>query len=195
MAKPLVLGLLGGGPMSDYDLQQKLGGVDTERWDGVLPDSIYHAFKKLKGEDYIALMGVEQTGYRQKAVYRATEMGRNHLHALIADAPRTSLTLYPTILYSALSLVDKLPPTEMRPALEGQRRRLEAKYTALERGRTDNKGQEMPPLTRITVDNMMDIVRRRHRCVEELLAAVGEAPWDRGGSGGTLSVRQMGCRR
>ena len=120
--------------------------------------------------------GVEQTGYRQKAVYRITEAGRNHLHTLIADALRTSSALYPTTLYSALSLADKLPPAEVRLALEEQRRRLEAEYAALERGRAGNEGQEVPPLARITIDNMVDIVQRQCRCVEELLAAVGEAP-------------------
>ena len=49
MTKLLVLGLLDGGPMSGYDLQQKLGGADAERWGGVLPGSIYHALKKLEG--------------------------------------------------------------------------------------------------------------------------------------------------
>ena len=93
MTKLLVLGLLDGGPMSGYDLQQKLGGADAERWGGVLPGSIYHALKKLEGEGCIALAGVEQTGYRQKAVYRITEAGRNHLHTLIADALRTSSAL------------------------------------------------------------------------------------------------------
>ena len=172
----LVLGLLDGGPMSGYDLQQKLGGADAERWGGVLPGSIYHALKKLEGEGCIALAGVEQTGHRQKAVYRITEAGRNHLHTLIADALRASSALYPTTLYSALSLADKLPPAEVRLALEEQRRRLEAEYAALERGRAGNEGQEVPPLARITIDNMVDIVQRQRRCVEELLAAVGEAP-------------------
>lgn len=170
MTKLLVLGLLDGGPMSGYDLQQKLGGADAERWGGVLPGSIYHALKKLEGEGCIALAGVEQTGHRQKAVYRITEAGRSHLHTLIADA------LYPTTLYSALSLADKLSQAEVRLALEEQRRRLEAEYAALERGRAGNEGQEVPPLARITIDNMVDIVQRQRRCVEELLAAVGEAP-------------------
>ena len=49
-------------------------------------------------------------------------------------------------------------------------------YAALERGRAGNEGQEVPPLARITIDNMADIVQRQRRCVEELLAAVGEAP-------------------
>ena len=74
------------------------------------------------------------------------------------------------------SLADKLPPAEVRLALEEQRRRLEAEYAALERGRAGNEGQEVPPLARITIDNMVDIVQRQCRCVEELLAAVGEAP-------------------
>ena len=62
MTKLLVLGLLDGGPMSGYDLQQKLGGADAERWGGVLPGSIYHALKKLEGEGCIALAGVEWNG-------------------------------------------------------------------------------------------------------------------------------------
>lgn len=106
MTKLLVLGLLDGGPMSGYDLQQKLGGADAERWGGVLPGSIYHALKKLEGEGCIALAGVEQTGHRQKAVYRITEAGRNHLHTLIADALRASSALYPTTLFTSAVRTD-----------------------------------------------------------------------------------------
>ena len=56
----------------------------------------------------------------------------------------------------------------MRLALEEQRRRLEAEYAALERGRAGNEGQEVPPLARITIDNMVDIVQRQRRCVEDV---------------------------
>ena len=166
------LALEGGYIKTDRNMATNLPGVFAAGDCTGLPLQV----SKAVGEGCIALAGVEQTGYRQKAVYRITEAGRNHLHTLIADALRTSSALYPTTLYSALSLADKLPPAEVRLALEEQRRRLEAEYAALERGRAGNEGQEVPPLARITIDNMVDIVQRQCRCVEELLAAVGEAP-------------------
>ena len=166
------LALEGGYIKTDRNMATNLPGVFAAGDCTGLPLQV----SKAVGEGCIALAGVEQTGHRQKAVYRITEAGRSHLHTLIADALRASSALYPTTLYSALSLADKLPPAEVRLALEEQRRRLEAEYAALERGRAGNEGQEVPPLARITIDNMVDIVQRQRRCVEELLAAVGEAP-------------------
>ena len=176
MTKLLVLGLLDGGPCR--------ATTSSRSWAGRTRSGGAACFRapsttrsKAGGGGLHRPGGVEQTGHRQKAVYRITEAGRNHLHTpLIADALRASSALYPTTLYSALSLADKLPPAEVRLALEEQRRRLEAEYAALERGRAGNEGQEVPPLARITIDNMVDIVQRQRRCVEELLAAVGEAP-------------------
>lgn len=112
MTRLLVPGLLDEKPMSGYDIQQKVSGADAERWGGVLVGSIYYALKKLEQENYIELAGVEQTGHRQKAIYKITDQGKAYLQSIILDSLRTSSVLYPTTLYSGLSLLDKIPPEQ-----------------------------------------------------------------------------------
>lgn len=122
MTRLLVLGLLDEQPMSGYDIQQKIIGADAERWGGVLVGSIYHALKKLEQEKYIELSGIEQTGHRQKAVYKITDRGKDYLQSIIFDALRESSVIYPTSLYSGLSLLDKIPRENARQALEEQKK-------------------------------------------------------------------------
>ena len=86
MTRLLVLGLLDEGPMSGYDIQQKIRRADAERWGGVLPGSIYHALAKLEREGHIRLAGMERRGHRQKAVYQITDQGRAYLPALVEEA-------------------------------------------------------------------------------------------------------------
>lgn len=160
--------------MSGYDIQQKLSGADAERWGGVLVGSIYHALKKLEQEKYIELTGIEQTGYRQKAVYQITVQGKSYLRSLIIESLSASSVLYPTTLYSGLSLLEKIPRESARQALEMQQRLLNKEYLALERGQEKNasEGQEIPLLSKITIENMFDIIRQQQEFVEKLLIAI-----------------------
>lgn len=182
MTRLLVLGLLSQQPMSGYDIQQKIQGADAERWGGVLVGSIYHALKKLEQEGHIALARVERTGRRQRAVYQITAQGEAHLHSITLDALCSRCVIYPTTLYSGLSLLDKLPPEAARQALEAQKKALAQEYDALERGRKANQAarQDIPPLSQITIDNMFAILRLQRQFVEQILDVLG--PRERGGA-------------
>ena len=97
MTKLLVLGLLDGGPMSGYDLQQKLGGADAERWGGVLPGSIYHALKKLEVE-----------GYQELKLKLVSEMVQNiRVNQLLSKEPITEKSTFPDIIHTLPKLYDK----------------------------------------------------------------------------------------
>lgn len=174
MTRLLVLGLLDERPMSGYDIQRKISGADAERWGGVLVGSIYHALKKLEQEGHITLADVERTGHRQRAVYQITAQGREYLRALLLDALRASSAVYPTTLYSGLSLLDKLPREEARQALEEQKRLLDEEYAALERGERENTaaGVDIPPVSRLTIENMFHIIQLQRQFLEDLMNAI-----------------------
>jgi DNA-binding PadR family transcriptional regulator len=170
----LVLGLLDERPMSGYDIQQKISMADAARWGGVLVGSIYHALKKLEQEKYIELCDVKQTGHRQTAIYKITDLGKTYLQTLVEDSLRVSSVLYPTTLYSGLSLLDKIPPEQARKALEEQKRQLDQEYGALERGqkRNEDAAYDIPPISKITIDNMFGIIRQQQQFIERILEAL-----------------------
>ena len=171
MTKLLILGLLDEGPLSGYDIQQRVNRADAQRWGGILPGSISHALRKLEEEQCITLVQVERTGYRQRAVYRITPRGREQLRLLILDALRDAAPCYPTTLYSGLSLLDKVPREQARAALEEQKQCLEAEYRTLEAGQRSNEGSEVSPMAQLTIAHMFAVVRLQRQFVEQLLAA------------------------
>lgn len=176
MTKLLVLGLLDEGPLSGYDIQQKVNQADAGRWGGVLPGSVYHALKKLEQEGSVVLANVELTGHRQRAVYRITSRGREHLQALVLEVLRAPSALYPTDLYSGLSLLGKVPGAAARNALEGQKRRLEEEACALAQGQASNKaaGQRVSPISLAVISNMRAIVEGQLALLDQLLSLVEE---------------------
>lgn len=175
MTRLIVLGLLDKQPMSGYDIQQKVSGADAERWGGVLVGSIYHALKKLEQENYIELAGIEQTGHRQKAIYKITDQGKEYLHSIILDSLRTSSIIYPTKLYSGLSLLEKISYEDARQALEEQKRLLDKEYNLLEQGQKKNEdeAQDIPQISKITIDNMFAIIRQQQQFIEKIIEALG----------------------
>lgn len=162
--------------MSGYDIQQKVNRADAERWGGVLVGSIYHALKKLEQEHYIELTGIEQTGHRQKAIYKITDLGKDYLQTIISESLRASSVLYPTTLYSGLSLLHKIPRDSARHALEEQRNLLDEEYRALEHGQELNKAsdQDIPLLSKITIDHMFTIIRQQQQFIENILEVLEE---------------------
>ena len=168
----LVLGLLDMQPMSGYDIQQMLKMTDAERWSGVQVGSIYHALKKMEGEGLVEVTSIEQTGHRQKAVYRITEQGTEQLLGLTREALQASSVTYPSPLYAGLSFVHKLPKEEALAALDIQARSLELEYQSLEAGLEAKNGAmngTVPPLTALTFDNMFDIVRQQQQFVSQAI--------------------------
>lgn len=171
MTRLLVLGLLDERPMSGYDIQQKVNQADAERWGGVLVGSIYHALKKLEQEHYIELTDVEQTGHRQKAVYKILSQGRIHLRSLILESLQASSVIYPTTLYSGLSLLEKVPCEDACKALRVQKRILDDEYHSLEQGQKNNEesGEEISAISKLTIENMIAIIRQQQLFIDNIL--------------------------
>lgn len=172
MTRVLVLGLLDVQPMSGYDIQQMLRISDAERWGGVLIGSIYHALKKMETEGLVAVDSIEQTGHRQKAIYKITATGREHLSQLVGDSLADSSVNYPSTLYSGLSFIEKVSPEKALAALSNQLVALEKEYQALESGfrlKDIAMHQNIPPMTKLIFDNMYAIVNQQRAFVENAI--------------------------
>ena len=167
----LVLGLLERAPMSGYDIQQAIRCADAERWGGVLVGSIYHALNQLEREGHISRCDTEYTGRRQRTAYRITDQGREHLSELILNALCSGAPVYPTELYSGLSLLELVPKSQARKALREQLERLEEEIQALERGQRSNRenGVEVPLISELTIAHMVATVHLQRRFVVDLL--------------------------
>ncbi len=157
MTQIFVLGLLDMRPMSGYDIQTLLQEYNVEQWGSVLVGSIYHALKKLEQEKYIEIADIEQTGHRQKAIYRITEKGKVYLNKLVIKSLSALPKLYPTTLYAGLTFLDKCPKDEAHQALEQQIKALENEKVKLEEGLSQKKaalGDDLPLLIKLNFDNM-----------------------------------------
>ncbi len=175
MTRILVLGMLDIQPMSGYDIQQMLKLNDAERWGGVLIGSIYHALKKLEQEGLVEITSIEQTGHRQKAVYKITSSGQEHLKELIKTALQTSSVIYPTTLYSGLSFFDKLSSDEARKALEEQQKKINIEYDVMEKGLEAKKKwmqNNISPMTQLLFDNMFDIIKLQQDFIKKALKLI-----------------------
>lgn len=172
MTRVLVLGLLDVKPMSGYDIQQLLRISDAERWGGVLIGSIYHALKKMEKEGLVVVESIEQTGHRQKAIYKITATGSEHLAQLVGDALENSSVNYPSTLYSGLSFIEKVSPEKALVALNRQLLALQKEYDALESGfrlKDIAMHQNIPPMTKLIFDNMYAIVNQQRTFVENAI--------------------------
>ncbi|QOV12405.1 PadR family transcriptional regulator [Viridibacillus arvi] len=177
MTQLLVLGMLDIRPMSGYDIQMMLQENDVERWSGVLVGSIYHALKKLEKDKYIEIERMEQTGFRQKAIYKITDKGQSYLQDLIFKTIKTSTIPYPTALYSGLSFIDKLPTEKSREALEQQLQKLFNELESLEIGLEVKKKYldgELPAMIQLVSNNMIKIVKQQITLVEDILKLFDE---------------------
>lgn len=172
MTRLLVLGMLDIQPMSGYDIQQSLQMTDAERWGGVLIGSIYHALKKMEAEGLVEVISIEQTGHRQKVVYKITENGRAHLNELTRDALKASSIMYPTTLYSGLSYVHKLPKDEALSALSQQAYALDLEYQTLEKGleaKNEAMDDDLPAVAKLVFDNMFAIIRQQQDLIAKAI--------------------------
>lgn len=172
MTRVLVLGMLDVQPLSGYDIQQLLRLSDAERWGGVLIGSIYHALKKMEKEDLVAVDSIEQTGHRQKAIYKITEKGQDHLKQLVGKCLEASSVNYPSTLYSGLAAIEKISNDDALTALYHQRNSLEKEYVDLESGmrlKDVAMGNHIPPMTILVFENMFAIVKQQQTFVEKAI--------------------------
>lgn len=172
MTRLLVLAMLGLKPMTGYDIKVMLELSDAERWGGVLIGSIYNALKKLEKDGYIEVASIESTGHRQKAIYQITEKGRAHEQELIIEALEKSSVVYPTTLYSGVSFAFKLPKAKAVDALEKQKIILEQEEKAINAGyeaKLIAMQGELPALTQLAFDNMLEIVKVQSKFVHQAI--------------------------
>lgn len=152
----IVLGLLRMQPLSGYAIQYYLQLNQTEQWAGILPGSIYHALKKLAGEGFIRLEGVEQTGNRAKSLYTITQAGEEEFQRLLREVLRTPTLHFPSALYAALNFIDDLPREDTIAALDEQITRLEGELRVWNEGearKADAMGMPLPDLLRASFQN------------------------------------------
>ncbi|KNZ41302.1 PadR family transcriptional regulator [Acetobacterium bakii] len=172
MTRVLVLGMLDVQPLSGYDIQQVLRLSDAERWGGVLIGSIYHALKKMEKEGLVAVDSIEQTGHRQKAIYKITKKGQAHLQQLVGECLEASSVSYPSTLYSGLSFIEKISNDDALTALYHQRDALAREYAELDNGmRLKNAAMSnhIPPMTNLIFENMFAIVKQQQSFVEKAI--------------------------
>lgn len=172
MTQLLVLGLLKKEPLSGYDIQTLLQTSDAESWGGVLAGSIYHALKTLEKDGYIEIASIEQTGHRQKAIYRITHRGEIYFNGLLLKALQDNSVAYPTLLYSGLNFLDYLNCEQSIEALENQKKALEKEKKKLENGKTEKKkylGEQLPPLCELIFDNMNAAIQQQIDFIDQII--------------------------
>ena len=173
MTRLLVLGILDMQPMSGYDIKRMMQLTDAERWGGVLIGSIYHALKKLEDEGLIEVFNIEMTGHRQKATYRITAAGQEHLKELVFSSMQELSACYPSTLYSGLSFSHRISKDDTRRALTEQLELLKAEDVSLQRG-WEAKGKALqnhvPAMTKLIFENMFSIIHLQQEFTQKALA-------------------------
>lgn len=175
MTKLLVLGLLCQQSMSGYDIQNMIQMTDAERWGGILSGSIYYALKKLNEGGYVEISTIENTGYRQKAIYSITEKGRVYFETLICESLKKSTVFYPTSLYSGLTFMNMISDEKARFYLGQQRDALMNELEQLEKGREEKRvalDNKFPPLTELIFDNMFQNVKRQLEFINKVIEII-----------------------
>ncbi len=173
MTQLLVLGLLKREPMSGYDIQMMLQTSDAESWGGVLPGSIYHALKKLEQGGFIEVAAIEQTGRRQKAVYRITEPGVRQFEQLVYGALQTCSVAFPTVLYSGLNFLEDIGSEQVIRALAQQKDALERDRDRLMHGKAAKQaamGGVLAPISEVVFDHMTETIGRQMELIDRVMA-------------------------
>ncbi|GIP31592.1 helix-turn-helix transcriptional regulator [Paenibacillus sp. J2TS4] len=157
MTRLMVLGLLTKNSMSGYEMQQILQQSQTDTWTGILPGSIYHAFKTMEKEGLVEIEAVQQTGHRTKAVYRITDRGREEFIRMLEEALRQSSVTFPTTTYTAVTFLNALPRETILEALAEQRRTIEEQYALMKAGEKKKVTyKDFTEIVQLSFQNMYD---------------------------------------
>lgn len=125
----LVLGLLlRNGKMSGYDIQMAMENTQTDKWAYVKPASIYYALKKLEENHFVTLDGVEQKGFRSKALYNITDEGKKKYKELIKKGLNEISVIFPSSLYTSITFIEDLSPEEIIRELSNQEEQVKTLY-------------------------------------------------------------------
>lgn len=172
MTQLLVLGLLKEKPLSGYDIQMALKSSGSESWGGVLVGSIYHALKRMEKEGYITVASVEQTGQRQKSVYRITENGVRHFEKLLLCALQNDSVCFPTKLYSGLDYLESLSGGQAVAALLLQKEALKKNIANLDSGRAEKAecmGGKLHPISELVFEHMRKTIVQQIDLIDSVI--------------------------
>ncbi|MGG3837961.1 PadR family transcriptional regulator [Paenibacillus thiaminolyticus] len=166
----MVLGLLlKYGPMSGYEIQQKMQSAKTDKWAYVQPASIYHALRKLDKDELVTLQSLEQTGNRSKAIYSITSKGKEEFHSMLISAFKKASVVFPTPLYTVLTFMDEAPVEEIINALTVQQQAIQSIYDEMLEGqRKKEEYSEVPKNVMLIFKNIYDQCELQLKFLEEL---------------------------
>lgn len=175
MTQLLVLGLLKKEPLSGYDIQMLLQTSDAQSWGGVLVGSIYHALKKLEKDGYIEIASIEQTGHRQKAIYRITKAGLNYFDNLLLDALKNNSVCFPTQLYSGLNFLDSLSSEQATAMLLQQKEALEKELSILNNGKLEKEAYmngQLHPISELVFEHMNTTIKQQINLIDQVVQQI-----------------------
>lgn len=140
MTNVMVLGLLlKYGPMSGYEIQQKMISAKTDKWAYVQPASIYHALRKLDKDELVCLERLEQTGNRSKAIYSITSKGKFEFDRMLISSFKKASVVFPTALYTVLTFMDEAPKDDIIGAVEVQQQAIQNIYDEMKAGQKEKE--------------------------------------------------------
>lgn len=158
--------------MSGYEIKSVLEENDSQRWAGILLGSIYNALKKLEKENYIEVARLENSGYRQKAIYQITEKGKLYQNELILNCLSNSKMYYPTELFSGISLADNVKKEEAIEQLEKNKKELKNELIIINSGKelkVQVLGEDIPELTLLIFKHMKVMINNQLELVDSAI--------------------------
>ncbi|MBN3526496.1 PadR family transcriptional regulator [Paenibacillus apiarius] len=166
----MVLGLLlKYGPMSGYEIQQKMQSAKTDKWAYVQPGSIYHALRKLDKEELVRLQTLEKTGNRSKAIYTITSKGKLEFDRMLISSFKKASVVFPTALYTVLTFMDEAPKEDIINALSVQQQEIQNIYDEMKAGqKVKEEYSEIPKNVLFIFKNIYDQCELQLKFLEEL---------------------------
>jgi DNA-binding PadR family transcriptional regulator len=136
----LILGVLLDGPLHGYEVRRRLELWGADQWANVAFGSIYHGLAKMADE---GLLRVAEGGRGGRTVYEITDEGRQDFHRRLADH---WWEIKPIVdpFQVALTFMDRLPPADLRNAMEGRVEQLRAAISMTERALGGKQGYGAP---------------------------------------------------
>lgn len=123
--KLFVLGVLSHKDAHGYEIRELGKEWGLEYWSSISYSSIYHALEKLKEENSIDELTLEQEGNRPtRTVYRITEKGRNQFITLLHDTC-TDIIDDKNPINIALAFITELEPDKRIEFLSNRKKNLE----------------------------------------------------------------------
>ncbi|ASW56703.1 transcriptional regulator [Plantactinospora sp. KBS50] len=119
-------------PVHGYDVRRELLSWGADKWANVQPGSIYHALRKMTGEELLREVATEQVGSRPaRTTYEITDKGRDAFEGMLRDL-WWGLHQQPDPFMSAFSFLSALPREEAVAALRNRARLIAANVASVQ---------------------------------------------------------------